>query len=88
LNYIGIISIMRENIHYWVGIVLVGIVSTIIMPFFAIIVGSIRLVALVVDVCVFPYNCMVAYNQKFERNKSLSEALKRMKEDFETNKDN
>jgi hypothetical protein len=79
---------MRENIHYWVGIVLVGIVSTIIMPFFAIIVGSIRLVALVVDVFAFPYNCMTAYHQKFERNKSLSEALKKMKEDFETNNNN
>ena len=78
----------RETIEYAIGIVLVGIIGTIIMPFFAIIVGLIRLVALVIDVCVFPYNCMLAYHNKFERNKSLSEALRRMREDFENSGDN
>lgn len=78
----------RETIEYSIGIVLVGIIGTIIMPFFAIIVGSIRLVVLAIDVCVFPYNCMVAYHEKFERNKSLSEALRRMREDFESRGDN
>jgi len=85
----GIISIMsKETIEYGLGMVLVGIVGIIIMPFFGIIIGSVRLVALVIDVVVFPYNCMTAYHEKFERNKSLSEALKKMKEDLESNKDN
>ena len=89
MNYIGIISIMsRETIEYGLGMLLVGIVGTIIMPFFGIIIGSVRLVALVIDVVVFPYNCMTAYHNKFERNKSLSKALKKMKEDLESNKDN
>ena len=89
MNYIGIISIMsKETIEYGLGMVLVGVVGTIIMPFFGIIIGSVRLVALIIDVVVFPYNCMTAYHNKFERNKSLSEALKKMKEDLESNKDN
>ena len=89
MNYIGIISIMsKETIEYGLGMVLVGVVGTIIMPFFGIIIGSVRLVALIIDVVVFPYNCMTAYHEKFERNKSLSEALKKMKEDLESNKDN
>ena len=78
----------KETIEYGLGMVLVGVVGTIIMPFFGIIIGSVRLVALVIDVVVFPYNCMTAYHNKFERNKSLSEALKKMKEDLESNKDN
>ena len=78
----------KETIEYGLGMVLVGVVGTIIMPFFGIIIGSVRLVALIIDVVVFPYNCMTAYHEKFERNKSLSEALKKMKEDFETNNNN
>lgn len=78
----------KETIQYGLGIVLVGIVGTIIMPFFGIVIGSVRLVALIIDVITFPYNCMTAYHDKFERNKSLSEALKKMKEDLESNKDN
>lgn len=88
LGYWVIITDMNKKAEYVLGIVLVGIVSTIIMPFFAIVIGSVRLVALIIDVCAFPYNCMTAYHNKFERNKSLSEALKRMKEDFESSGDN
>ena len=89
MNYIGIISIMsKKTIEYGVGMVLVGIVGTIIMPFFAIMIGSVRFVALMIDVLAFPYNCMTAYHNKFEREKSLSEALKKMREDFESSGDN
>ena len=79
---------MNKKLEYGLGIVLVGIVSTIILPFFAIVIGSVRLLALIVDVVVFPYNCMTAYHNKFERNKSLSEALKKMAEDFDSTKNN
>ena len=89
MNYIGIISIMsKKTIEYGLGITLVGIVGVIIMPFFAIMIGSVRFVALMIDVFAFPYNCMTAYHNKFEREKSLSEALKKMREDFESNRDN
>ena len=79
---------MNKKAEYLLGIVLVGVASTIIMPFFAVIILAIRLVGVVVDVCVFPYNCMVAYHDRFERNKSLSEALKKMREDFDSNRNN
>ena len=79
---------MNKKAEYTLGIVLVGIVGTIIMPFFALVIVAVRLVAVVIDVCAFPYNCMIAYQEKFEREKSLSEALKKMKEDFESSKDN
>ena len=79
---------MNKKVEYGLGIVLVGIAGTIIMPFFALVILAVRLVAVVIDVCAFPYNCMIAYHEKFEREKSLSEALKKMKEDFESSKDN
>ena len=79
---------MNKKAEYLLGIVLVGVASTIIMPFFAVIILAVRLVGVVIDVCAFPYNCMVAYHDRFERNKSLSEALKRMKEDFDSNRNN
>ena len=79
---------MSKNIEYGLGIILVGMVGVIIMPFFAIMIGSVRFVALMIDVLAFPYNCMTAYHNKFEREKSLSEALKKMREDFESNRDN
>ena len=79
---------MYKKVEYGLGIVLVGIVGTIIMPFFALVVVAVRLVAVVIDVCAFPYNCMIAYHEKFEREKSLSEALKKMREDFESSGDN
>ena len=79
---------MNKKAEYALGIVLVGVASTIIMPFFAVIILAVRLVGVVIDVCVFPYNCMVAYHDRFERNKSLSEALKRMREDFDSNRNN
>ena len=77
---------MNKKAEYLLGIVLVGVASTIIMPFFAVIILAVRLVGVVIDVCVFPYNCMVAYHDRFERNKSLSEALKKMREDFDSNR--
>lgn len=79
---------MNKKVEYGLGIVLVGVASTILMPFFAIVIVAVRLVAVVIDVCAFPYNCMTAYHNKFEREKSLSEALKKMREDFESNGDN
>ena len=79
---------MNKKVEYGLGIVLVGIVGTIIMPFFALVVVAVRLVAVVIDVCAFPYNCMIAYHEKFEREKSLSEALKRMTEDFDSTRNN
>ena len=79
---------MNKKAEYLLGIVLVGVASTIIMPFFAVIILAVRLVGVVIDVCVFPYNCMVAYHDRFERNKSLSEALKKMREDFDSNRNN
>jgi len=79
---------MDEDIRYWLGIVLVGIAGVIILPFFAIIIGILRIIAFVVDVLAFPYNCMYAYHTKFERNKSISEALKKVCEDWETKDDN
>ena len=79
---------MNKKAEYLLGIVLVGVASTIIMPFFAVIILAVRLVGVVLDVCVFPYNCMVAYHDRFERNKSLSEALKKMREDFDSNRNN
>ena len=79
---------MNKKVEYGLGIVLVGIVGTIIMPFFALIILAVRLVAVVIDVCAFPYNCMIAYHEKFEREKSLSEALKRMTEDFDSTRNN
>ena len=79
---------MNKKAEYTLGIVLVGIVATIIMPFFALVILAVRLVAVVIDVCAFPYNCMIAYHEKFEREKSLSEALKRMTEDFDSTRNN
>ena len=79
---------MNKKVEYGLGIVLVGIAGTIIMPFFALVVVAVRLVAVVIDVCAFPYNCMIAYHEKFEREKSLSEALKRMTEDFDSTRNN
>ena len=79
---------MNKKVEYGLGIVLVGIASTILMPFFALVIVGVRLVAVVIDVCAFPYNCMVAYHEKFEREKSLSEALKRMTEDFDSTRNN
>ena len=79
---------MNKKAEYLLGIVLVGVASTIIMPFFAVIILAVRLVGVVIDVCAFPYNCMVAYHDRFERNKSLSEALKKMREDFDSNRNN
>ena len=79
---------MNKKVEYGLGIVLVGIVGTIIMPFFALVVVAVRLVAVVIDVCAFPYNCMIAYHEKFEREKSLSEALKKMTEDFDSTRNN
>ena len=79
---------MNKKVEYGLGIVLVGIVGTIIMPFFALVILAVRLVAVVIDVCAFPYNCMIAYHEKFEREKSLSEALKRMTEDFDSTRNN
>ena len=79
---------MNKKAEYALVIVLVGIASTIIMPFFAVIILAIRLVGVVIDVCAFPYNCMVAYHDRFERNKSLSEALKKMREHFDSNRNN
>tara|TARA_R100000426_G_C4759638_1_gene86629 strand:+ start:97 stop:336 length:240 start_codon:yes stop_codon:yes gene_type:complete len=79
---------MNKKVEYGLGIVLVGIVGTIIMPFFALVIVAVRLVAVVIDVCAFPYNCMIAYHEKFEREKSLSEALKRMTEDFDSTRNN
>ncbi len=79
---------MNKKVEYGLGIVLVGIAGTIIMPFFALVILAVRLVAVVIDVCAFPYNCMIAYHEKFERNKSLSEALKKMTEDFDSTKNN
>ena len=79
---------MNKKVEYGLGIVLVGIAGTIIMPFFALIILAVRLVAVVIDVCAFPYNCMIAYHEKFEREKSLSEALKRMTEDFDSTRNN
>ena len=79
---------MNKKAEYTLGIVLVGIVGTIIMPFFALVIVAVRLVAVVIDVCAFPYNCMIAYHEKFEREKSLSEALKRMTEDFDSTRNN
>ena len=79
---------MNKKVEYGLGIVLVGIAGTIIMPFFAVIILAVRLVGVVIDVCAFPYNCMVAYHDRFERNKSLSEALKKMREDFDSNRNN
>lgn len=79
---------MNKKVEYGLGIVLVGIAGTIIMPFFALVILAVRLVAVVIDVCAFPYNCMIAYHEKFEREKSLSEALKRMTEDFDSTRNN
>ena len=79
---------MNKKVEYGLGIVLVGIAGTIIMPFFALVVVAVRLVAVVIDVCAFPYNCMIAYHEKFEREKSLSEALKKMTEDFDSTRNN
>ena len=79
---------MNKKVEYGLGIVLVGIAGTIIMPFFALIILAVRLVAVVIDVCAFPYNCMIAYHEKFEREKSLSEALKKMTEDFDSTRNN
>ena len=79
---------MNKKMEYSLGIVLVGIASTILMPFFAIVIVAVRLVAVVIDVCAFPYNCMIAYHQKFEREKSLSEAIKKMTEDFDSTRNN
>ena len=79
---------MNKKVEYGLGIVLVGIAGTIIMPFFALVILAVRLVAVLIDVCAFPYNCMIAYHEKFEREKSLSEALKRMTEDFDSTKNN
>ena len=79
---------MNKKVEYGLGIVLVGIAGTIIMPFFALVIMAVRLVAVVIDVCAFPYNCMIAYHEKFEREKSLSEALKRMTEDFDSTRNN
>ena len=79
---------MNKKVEYGLGIVLVGIAGKIIMPFFALVILAVRLVAVVIDVCAFPYNCMIAYHEKFEREKSLSEALKRMTEDFDSTKNN
>ena len=79
---------MNKKVEYGLGIVLVGIAGTIIMPFFALVIVAVRLVAVVIDVCAFPYNCMIAYHEKFEREKSLSEALKKMREDLENIGDN
>ena len=79
---------MNKKVEYGLGIVLVGIAGTIIMPFFALVILAVRLVAVVIDVCAFPYNCMIAYHEKFEREKSLSEALKKMTEDFDSTRNN
>ena len=79
---------MNKKAEYALGVVLVGLAGLMIMPFFGIIIGSVRFVALMIDVLAFPYNCMTAYHNKFEREKSLSEALKKMREDFESSGDN
>ena len=79
---------MNKKVEYGLGIVLVGIAGTIIMPFFGLVILAVRLVAVVIDVCAFPYNCMIAYHEKFEREKSLSEALKKMTEDFDSTRNN
>ena len=79
---------MNKKVEYGLGIVLVGIAGTIIMPFFALVILAVRLVAVVIDVCAFPYNCMIAYHEKFEREKSLSEAIKKMTEDFDSTRNN
>ena len=79
---------MNKKVEYGLGIVLVGIAGTIIMPFFALVILAVRLVAVVIDVCAFPYNCMIAYHEKFDREKSLSEALKKMTEDFDSTRNN
>ena len=79
---------MNKKVEYGLGIVLVGIAGTIIMPFIALVILAVRLVAVVIDVGAFPYNCMIAYHEKFEREKSLSEALKKMTEDFDSTRNN
>ena len=81
---------MKElsTFRYWVGILLVGTLSTLFLPLYAVLIGGIRIVTLVVDVAVFPYKCMTSYHEQFERQKSLSEALKKIAEDLESNKNN
>ena len=81
---------MKElsKFRYWVGILLVGTLSTLFLPLYAVLIGGIRIVTLVVDVAVFPYKCMISYHEQFERQKSLSEALKKIAEDLESNKNN
>ena len=79
---------MNKKAEYALGVVLVGIAGTIIMPFFALVILAVRLVAVVIDVLAFPYNCMVAYHENFERKKSFSEALKKIAEDLDSNRNN
>ena len=79
---------MNKKAEYALGIVLVGIVGTIIMPFFAIVMGIVRLFIFAIDVLGFPYNCMVAYHENFERKKSFSDALKKIAEDLDSNRNN
>jgi len=81
---------MKElsTFRYWVGILLVGTLSTLFLPIYAVLIGGIRIIDLVVDVAMFPYQCMTSYHNQFERQKSLSEAIKKIAEDLESNKNN
>jgi hypothetical protein len=72
---------MREDIEYYIGIILVGIVSTILIPLYAIFIGLIRIWTFLFDVVSFPYQCMMQYHNKSELNR----AIKRISEQ---NKDN
>lgn len=72
---------MREDIEYYIGIMLVGIVSTILMPLYAIFIGLIRIGTFLFDVVSFPYQCMMHYHNKSEINR----AIKRISEQ---NRDN
>ncbi len=66
----------RETIKYWIGMTLVGIVGTIMIPFYGILIGVIRIGTLLLDTFSFPYSCMCQYHYKFELNKKISEAIK------------
>jgi len=67
---------MREDIEYYIGIMLVGIVSTILTPLYAIIIGLIRIGTFLFDVVSFPYQCMMQYHNKSELNRAIKRLSK------------
>lgn len=67
---------MREDVEYWIGMTLVGIVSTIIMPLYAIFIGLIRIGTFLFDVVSFPYKCMIQYHNKSEIDRAIKRISK------------